>query len=474
MSVKSIMRSAALLALVTVLTFPAGQAQAASPENFDFNGDGYNDLAVGVPAARDYSGAGNSGLVTVLYGGPGGLSGHLIRSPERCLSGWDPEGNPYPCTSWGRSLAAADIDADGRTDLVFSGERDVEVDSWKSGEGTPIKRYIDTPTGKRGLRAGQFDDRPGADIVTSWLDGAQNKLAGWYDGADPVAHLLGDGTAQVKETDAGDVDGDGKQELAVIATKWVGGAQQAFLWLVDDPGQAPLKISELGSPTMCTASSPNPLGCPKPESNVAMGDVNADGRLDLVLATPSTATVQIWYGSASGLSRAPNRALKDLTWLWRLPDSGSLLAVGDVTGDGAAEIALGAPTATVHGKAGVGAVALIPGSPAGPVVSDVRFVSEDGIGPVVDGTPAPPVADPLSGQGKAGDRFGEAVTIIDVTGDGKGELIVGVPGKNNANGMVAVLRGSGTGVSPTGAQVIDLGQFGIPSGLNRYGAVLLR
>lgn len=38
------------------------------------------------------------------------------------------------------------------------------------------------------------------------------------------------------------------------------------------------------------------LGCPKQDSQVAMGDVNGDGQQDVVMVTPSMRGLQIWYG----------------------------------------------------------------------------------------------------------------------------------------------------------------------------------
>jgi hypothetical protein len=41
----------------------------------DFDGDGYLDLAIGVPGEMLTEDGGNAGAVTLLYGGPAGLSG---------------------------------------------------------------------------------------------------------------------------------------------------------------------------------------------------------------------------------------------------------------------------------------------------------------------------------------------------------------------------------------------------------------
>ncbi|MBG0831735.1 FG-GAP repeat protein [Planomonospora sp. ID67723] len=57
----------ALGAALTLLAGPlglAGPAQAAPvTANTDLNGDGYNDLAVGIPGYPGYEGTSNSGLI---------------------------------------------------------------------------------------------------------------------------------------------------------------------------------------------------------------------------------------------------------------------------------------------------------------------------------------------------------------------------------------------------------------------------
>jgi FG-GAP repeat len=75
----------------------------------DFNGDGYDDLAVGVPQ-EDYHGA-----VQIIFGGPSGLTsaGNLLWD-ETYIHGVSEEGDQF-----GATLAAGDFDGDGRDDLAI-------------------------------------------------------------------------------------------------------------------------------------------------------------------------------------------------------------------------------------------------------------------------------------------------------------------------------------------------------------------
>ena len=89
-----------------------GRALAAG----DFNNDGYEDLAVGVPL-DDFEGNQDVGAVNVIYGGPGGLAafGDQVwgQDSEGILGGGEVGDN------FGRALAAGDFNNDGFKDLAI-------------------------------------------------------------------------------------------------------------------------------------------------------------------------------------------------------------------------------------------------------------------------------------------------------------------------------------------------------------------
>ncbi|GAA2847434.1 FG-GAP-like repeat-containing protein [Streptosporangium fragile] len=472
-------RSAAVLALAAALTVPAGPLGLAGPaqaapvvKNTDVNGDGYNDLAVGVPTFPGYLGTQHTGLAGVLYGGPGGFTGHQTFRPKPGCATGTISGAPRPCTGWGLGLAASDVDADGRTDLVFAGSHDVEARSWTPAGITTIERRIGGTRLSGGLIVGQADDQAGVDLLGVRGSGWSVGIGGWYNRtAEYAINQIPGSTVAFRSQDHGDVDGDGKLETALLGSRFSSATgERGYLWLIEDPQRSPLTVTELGSPATCTPPTLTATACPQLDSEVAVGDVNGDGRPDVVMATPGTGALQVWYGSASGLSARPNFSATGLSWLHPATEHSRNLAVGDVNGDGAAEIAVGNPHAAVSGQDKAGTVALIPGSPTGPVISGVRIISQDGI--ASPGAPAP-AADPIGEQSFAGDNFGEAVSILDVTGDGKAEVIIGTPGKYEGRGMLAVLHGTAD-VSATIAQVVrglDV-SMGTPGG--RFGAHLLR
>ncbi|MEV0968371.1 FG-GAP repeat domain-containing protein [Microtetraspora glauca] len=323
------------------------------------------------------------------------------------------------------------------------------------------------------MQAGEFDDQPGIDIVkTMWKDQwfGSETLAGWYNGAQQGTYQYlynQDGSSTMvhaHDTAAGDVNGDGKTELAYISGDNNGYTYE--LSVVYPPHTSPLRRTILGTLASCGSAA---AGCARATTRPAMGDVNGDGYDDLITVTAgSDGTLQVWYGSPTGLPATPSFSTRDLTWL--KDDVDIRVAVGDVNGDGAAEIAIGDWQKTVSGKVCAGMVAVIPGSAGGPVLTGAQFVTQDHLGSTP--TPTAPVTDPLSTQSQTNDSFGDAVSIIDVTGDGKGEVIVGASGKNSNAGMLAVLRGSATGISATNAQLIYPGDLGI-TGASRWPGFIL-
>ncbi|MGW2218739.1 FG-GAP and VCBS repeat-containing protein [Nonomuraea sp. NPDC001684] len=473
MHVNKIAWSVALLALTTTLTSvttPAPASAAPIAYNSDFNGDGYNDLAVGMPSYPAASGTSNTGQITVLYGGPDGFTGrsHLRPEPGCMLYSIN-----TPCSGWGTSMAAADTDGNGKTDLISSGYRSRQIHSWTSGNDTT--RQIETGASDMeslvfGL-ADQGDPRP--DIVGVYRSGYGQALGGWYNGGafesnrfSPTRRLTSWSTV------IGDIHRDGRLEAMWVGTDLaIGGGE--YLWYSGDLRNPSPDPHVMGSPQACEAApGTTKLACPKADSKLVLGDVNGDGYHDLVMVTPSTGTINVWYGDKYGGGMyGVGFTARGLSWLTSFSPShysrSPSLATGDFNGDGTADIAIGLPTAQVSGADRAGAVALIPGSPTGPVVSGTQIITQDGVAP----PGAEPTADPVSEQSVAGDAFGASVSIIDVTGDGKGELVAGAPGKNTGRGMLAVLPGTASGI-PASGQVVHAASVGLTEA-GRFGYTLL-
>lgn len=137
---------------------------------------------------------------------------------------WHPLGE----VGWTMSLAASDMDADGDVDLVFSD--------------------------RRGKRSGAYWlDNPGADVLND---------RPWNE------HLIGAAGREVMFLDMADLDGDGLQDV-VVATK-----PMEVLWLqrLDDSGTR-WKSHRIPFPEASGTAKA-----------VSVGDIDLDGRLDLVVS----------------------------------------------------------------------------------------------------------------------------------------------------------------------------------------------
>ena len=205
---------------------------------------------------------------------------------------------------------------------------------------------------------------------------------------------------------AGDVDGDGYDDVLVGAAGDDTGAL--------DAGRAYLY---LGSPAGLTSA---PVWTVEGEqageglgSALGAGDVNADGYADVVVAAPffdgvgsHSGRAWMYRGSALGLASDPEWTAEGAQGA----EFGWSVTVGDLNGDGPAEVIVGAP-----GDSGVGRVRVFRGSTVG-LLEGSRWEA-------------------------AGDRpdlrFGSSVASAgDVDGDGSGELVVGNdPARRGSQGI---------------------------------------
>jgi Tol biopolymer transport system component len=182
---------------------------------------------------------------------------------------------------------------------------------------------------------------------------------------------------------------------------------------------------------------------------VAVGDFDNDGRADLVVGIPDAqfplstranvvgGLVQVYRGQLPGQSLRPENVLLQESTTLNDALIGTALAVGDFNGDGVDDLAVGAPRRTLEvvtngvttTLSGMGTVYVLFGSPQGGLQS----------GPALEILPSS-VPSPAGGLIPLL-RFGSALTAGDFDGDGRDDLVVGMPFALADTGVIAVYSG---------------------------------
>ena len=379
----------------------------------DFNGDGFDDLAVGSP---EESGA--RGIVNVIYSDGAGLSPQGNQNWEQGVNGID--GNAERNDWFGIALSGGDFNADGFCDLAAGANGE------DSGRGIVHAIYGSdqglTPDGNQAWRQGH--------------DG----LRGDAESGDFFATTL----------DTGDFNGDGFDDLAVGApgennnsgmVSIIFGSSRGLVnngnqrWRQGDDG---LRGDN---------ESGDAFG-----SALAVGDYNGDGFDDLIIGTPGEnrgrGTVNMILGSSGGLIAAGNRRFEQDND--GLPDDreggdgfGGVIEAGDFNGDGFDDLA----AASLGENGGEGNVIVIPGSSRALTGAGSRRWRQD--------------QDGLPDRREGGDRFGSALAAGDFNGDRYDDLAVGVRGEDGNRGLLHVLQGSSSGLTGEGNQVFAQGASGL-------------
>lgn len=401
----------------------------------DLNGDGVADLAVG--AAGDDDSAAEAGRIFILLGAPAaGSTVELSTGVAGSVGSFIIDGVSAGDMAGFAVAGLADLNGDGRGEVLI---------------------------GAPGMKVGSAADAGQAFVVfgpalaggldSGGLDLADLGVAGSGKGFAIRGQAAGD-MAGYAVMSLGDMNGDGLADVLVGAPgQDAGGIDAGAAYVVwGKAGDAPVLLSDvaagIGGFRIAGGSSGDAVG----STLGVLGDQNGDGRAEILIGlrdyndtAPNQGAVFVVDGKASGTGVNLNKIAAGIggyiiTGVAQDDAGAAVAGVGDVNGDGRADILIGAARSdrayVVFGKADHLAVDLA-NVRAG--IGGVQIVAE--------------VAGDLDGIVVLGGQ--------DLNRDGTADLILGVPGNEEGGsnaGAVYIVWGGLTG-GGAGGGTIDLAQI---------------
>jgi hypothetical protein len=394
----------------------------------DFNGDGFDDLAIGAPyedVVTDGSDNLDAGAVTVIYGSAAGLT---AAGSQVWTQGTAGVGDVVePGDTFGYALAVGDFNADGSDDLAIG----VRSESFGSLAAAGAVQVI------YGSAAGLT--AAGSEIWTQ-------DSAGMLEVAE-----TGDYFGAVLAT--GDFDGDGCDDLAIgVPNEDIAGVVDAGIVQIMYGSHTGLAAA--GNQVWHQSVAGIPELVEKADqfgSALAAGDFDADGRDDLAVGVPfedindivDAGVVHVVRGSAEGLTAGGSTLFSAATTGTGAPTAGDrygwALAAGDFDGSGFQDLAIGVPYRDVGPAVNAGMANLIFGAAAtGLDAASGRLLAQGSAG--------------LVDTAEAGDTFGYTLAAGQFDGIGPTDLAIGVPNED--------VEAEGAVVSNAGAVQIAYGPLG--------------
>jgi hypothetical protein len=291
--------SAAVSTNKVYVALNSGDGTTAAPRAYD------TDAGPAALALADVTGDGKLDLLVANYD-----AGSVSLLPGNGDGSFQPQ-RVFPVALGATALIVADLNGDLRPDVVTANYESNSV-SVLLGSGTgsfaAAKGYA-TASGPAALVAADFNKDGRMDVVTANLDG--NNLSylqgsGTTAGALNSARSLTAGRGPVAIV-ARDLSGDGNPDLLV------GNSDSSDISLLTGRGDGTFATASVAAANVGRIS------------DLALSDLNQDGRVDLVVSTagPSGGSTRLFYGFAAGVL-APSALSLDV---------GGPLAIADLAGD---------------------------------------------------------------------------------------------------------------------------------------------
>lgn len=459
----------------------------------DFNGDGQNDFAIGAPNAATLPGS-----VYVLYGKPGGLIFPInLATLDQNNEGFRIDGSTANAQTGTSIASAGDLNGDNLADLAIGspGESSVyilfgknggypgnfsltNIDGLDNSAGFRIDGMALSDLGSSVANAGDINGDKLNDLI--FANGAANMGVGYvifgsqsaYPARIDVSTDLNGNNgfritgAAINQSGfvvngAGDVNGDGLADMLIGS--WSSGIASVYMLFGQNPqnsnSPATVDLNSLNS-TQGVAFTDGIANSFFGGAVAGIGDINHDGIDDFAIGAPMTSTVgsnqvgktYVVFGSKTAFTTSPmniNSLVNgsngfQVNGMNTAGRSGWAVAgAGDISGDGIADFAIGAPYSSFNGRAS-GTTYVILGK------SNV-FTSNF----ILAGAPAtlpsnpPTYLDGVNGFQilgvTAGDQSGWSIAKGgDVNGDGADDLLIGARLASRFDGTTT-LTNSGAG-----------------------------
>ena len=393
----------------------------------DFNGDGFDDMAVGAPNEK-VSTYYNSGTVRIIYGTANGL----VKAGNQIMYG---ESIGY-YHNFGAALTVADFDADGYEDLA------VGVPGMPFGNQNNQQPF--DGVGGVAVYFGSASGLSVSDYVI--LERADNWVAGYAESGSRFGAALA----------AGDVNGDGYADLLMGAPRedvWRNGklhADAGSVTLIFGGPNGFISYSLEITDTNEYSNASDQFG-----STLAVGYFNSDDYADYAIGHPServgskyaAGAVSVFNGQASFGVGARTLWYQNRSGVPGTSEAGDRfgysLTVGDFDNDGKDDLAIGIPYETHErfwgDKKRAGSVLTLYGSYAGLYVDSNASNWHQDIPNVAGGV-------------ETNDYFGWSLSSGDYNNDGIEDLLIGVSGEKvsgvSGRGIIQMITGSVGGLQP--------------------------